>query len=146
MPKSDHILILCTVEYRTIFRTHISADCLCSEMLMSPLALTGQLGSVDIEATVTLAQSEVVRTTDGTPLLDAQSGFSARAAALRLAIARAVAAFVPAEMREKLRIGTLLSSIVLGVLVDVKKAHTHLGREYCAFASYLYSYVLVHVL
>ena len=98
-------------------------------MLMSPLALTGQLGSVDIEATVTLAQSEVVRITDGTPLLDAQSGFSARAAALRLAIARAVAAFVPAEMREKLRIGILK---VLYTLIRLWNRFMCIEVEYCA--------------
>ena len=118
---------------------------------MSPLALTGQLGSVDIEAAVTLAQSEVVRTSDGTPLLDPQSAFSARAAALRLAIARAIAAFVSAEMREKLRIGTLyntlLSNIVLWVLVELsKRMRIRILEEYCACTrtSYICSYI--HVL
>lgn len=107
----------------------VCTRCRFSEMLMSPLVLTGLLGSVDIDATVTLAQSEVVRTTDGTPLLDPEKGFSARASAMRLAIARAVCAFVPPEMREKLRIGTLLYCTVYSIQLLPVKILFHLGER-----------------
>lgn len=57
---------------------------------MTPLQFVGRLGEVDVEATVS------------------GGGGTGQSGAIRLALSRALASFVDADRREKMRIGKLL--------------------------------------